>query len=127
MSEIEEMTRKLPVVRRDDDTLYIADSVMGVTGEFTKRVERKITVEGVYERVVYETEWQELERTACFCCTCFGSTDGFNNTDPYCRNHGWAGERPCEKHGTKGAARDDGEMPLSVQQYRAQSKGEMRD
>ena len=39
-------------------------------------------------------------RTNCFCCTC-GDREG---SDVACRNHGWAAQRPCEKHEMPGQA-----------------------
>lgn len=50
----------------------------------------------------------------CFCCSC-GDRDR-EGSDPFCRNHGWAGERPCEKHGSPGKVDDDGKMPSSVEE-----------
>jgi hypothetical protein len=77
-------------------------------------------------RTVYASAWAEIERTNCFCCTCPA-----NNTDPHCRNHGFAGRRPCEEHnlpGTKyqqehidnktGSLFRVDVMPQSVQAYR---------
>lgn len=65
-------------------------------------------------RVVTAPAWTE-DRTDCFCCSC----SEFGNSDPYCRNHGFAGERPCETHNMPGTPDDDGVMPESVQAYRA--------
>ena len=49
--------------------------------------------------------------TNCYCCSC-----GSQNDDPYCRNHGHAGMRPCETHGFAGSPDEgSGIMPLSVQ------------
>jgi hypothetical protein len=56
-------------------------------------------------------------RTDCYCCSC--GDDG--GVDPYCRNHGWAGSRPCEVHNMPGVVDDDNEMPESVQKKRANS------
>lgn len=63
----------------------------------------------IYQLLVVFTD-----RHTCYCCSCseFGS-------DPYCRNHGWAAERPCEDHGMPGVLDDDGHMPVSVQAARA--------
>lgn len=65
----------------------------------------------------------EIEaRDDCYCCSC--GDDEHIYPDIYCRNHGWAGERPCEVHKMPGSATHDtpeGEStePLeSVQQYR---------
>jgi hypothetical protein len=52
-------------------------------------------------------------RTNCFCCSC----DDQVGSDVYCRNHGFAGERPCELHGMPGVENDDGVMPKSVQAF----------
>jgi hypothetical protein len=65
-------------------------------------------------RKVYAGPWVEGERTDCFCCSCCE-----HHSDPFCRNHGWAGRRPCERHGTPGQADDEGFMPDSVQERRA--------
>jgi hypothetical protein len=78
----------------------------------TQWVERQDCVGYVRERTVTATEWVEVERTDCHCCSC--SVDGFA-VDPHCRNHGYYGERPCELHNMPGTAGDDGIMPDSVQ------------
>lgn len=52
-----------------------------------------------------------VERDNCYCCSC-GDLAG---SDPYCRNHGWAGERPCKVHGMPGQEDDEDDMPDSVQ------------
>lgn len=65
-------------------------------------------------------DWTE-ERDDCFCCSC-GDREG---SDHACRNHGYAGKRPCELHGMPGSTweaedgSDSGEMPASVQAARA--------
>lgn len=77
----------------------------------------------VEERTVTATGWTVKERTDCFCCSCDEDRPG---SDPACRNHGWAAERPCETHSMPGSPWDenagdlDGKMPASVQQYRNQ-------
>lgn len=43
----------------------------------------------VYELVLKVEEWED-----CFCCSC-GDRDG---PDAACRNHGFAGRRPCDRH-----------------------------
>jgi hypothetical protein len=52
-------------------------------------------------------------RTDCYCCSCpeFGG-------DPYCRDHGFAGERPCAEHEMPGTPDEAGVMPVSVQMER---------
>lgn len=68
-------------------------------------------------RVVAEP-WVE-ERTNCFCCSC----DELSS-DPACRNHGFAGTRPCEVHNMPGQPWDhSGEMPDSVQAHRVKAGG----
>lgn len=70
---------------------------------------------GLITTTVYQPILVIEHRETCFCCSCgdFGS-------DPACRNHGFAGTRPCELHGTPGTAWDDepGVMPASVQAAR---------
>jgi hypothetical protein len=94
------------------------------------RVERRVTIEAIYERTVIETPWVEVQRITCYCCSC-GDREG---SDPACRNHGFAAVRPCEEHGTPGSVWDadmgDGEplpdwhdtMPESVQEVRKRRK-----
>ena len=65
----------------------------------------------VYTRQVTAGPWVLAERTNCFCCSC-GDSPG---SDPYCRNHGWAGQRPCDRHNMPGQANEEGIMPDSVQ------------
>lgn len=75
--------------------------------------------------------WQlivEIEdRETCYCCSC-GEHPGH---DPYCRNHGFAGTRKCEKHEMPGDEFEcnwDTEEPnpnrplLSVQAERARGE-----
>lgn len=93
-------------------------------------IERNVTIEAVYERCVVQTEWVEVQRITCFCCSC-GEREG---SDPACRNHGFAAVRPCEEHGTPGSVWDadtgDGEplpdwhntMPESVQVIRRERR-----
>lgn len=54
------------------------------------------------------------DRDNCFCCSC-GEREG---SDPFCRNHGFAGLRPCESHNQPGVADEEGRMPDSVQDAR---------
>lgn len=63
-------------------------------------------------RTITRTAWTLHERTDCYCCSC-GHREG---SDPYCRNHGFAAERPCEVHKMAGVPDEDGKMPVSVQQ-----------
>lgn len=75
----------------------------------------------VKERKVTATEWVEVERTDCYCCSC----DDGPTIDPYCRNHGWYGERPCEVHNMPGSkGEDDEDMPESVQAVNVARKGD---
>lgn len=74
-------------------------------------------------RTVTATRWEECERTNCYCCSCCDDRQG---SDAACRNHGWAAQRPCEKHKLPGQPWDDtgdpnyaGLMPDSVQAHRA--------
>jgi hypothetical protein len=77
----------------------------------------------VEQRTVTATRWETKERTDCYCCSCHDDRPG---SDPACRNHGFAAQRPCETHNLPGQTWGDeagpalnGKMPLSVQQYRA--------
>lgn len=69
----------------------------------------------VRTRTVTASAWAET-RITCFCCSCPET----GSSDPYCRNHGFAGTRPCEKHDMPGDADEDGVMPASVQSRRNQ-------
>lgn len=69
-------------------------------------------------RILNPGDWVE-ERTNCFCCSC----DDYSH-DPYCRNHGFAGTRPCDTHKMPGAADEDGEMPESVDVVNARRRRE---
>lgn len=77
-------------------------------------------------RTIYASEWVVIERYDCYCCTCRNS-----NPDPHCRNHGFAGRRPCEEHLMPGKHYEQEHidrktgailraevMPQSVQAYR---------
>lgn len=65
--------------------------------------EESHTGEGIYRRLVMATPW-ELERTNCYCCTCYEDYySGMVSTDGYCRNHGMGfGTRPCDVHDLPG-------------------------
>lgn len=67
-------------------------------------------------RTVIAGPWRE-ERYNCFCCTC-EYTDAYSMSDAYCRNHGFAGERPCDIHNMPGQPDDDDKMPMPVGEYR---------
>jgi hypothetical protein len=73
-------------------------------------------------REVTATSWTVKERTDCYCCSCNYERPG---SDVACRNHGWAAQRPCEKHqmpgqtwGEEAGPELEGKMPASVQEYR---------
>lgn len=67
----------------------------------------------------------EITITNCYCCSCYEDDYGMVTSDPACRNHGFAAQRPCELHNMPGQPWDDygfdtdGKMPESVQQKRA--------
>jgi len=63
---------------------------------------------------VFQLVARITDRTTCYCCSC-GDRPG---SDPYCRNHGFAGARPCLDHDVPGQANEDGNMPDSVQAKR---------
>lgn len=63
-------------------------------------------------RTVTATEWVEIARVDCYCCSC-----GPSSTDPDCRNHGWDGRRPCERHSMAGDIASDGKLPLGVASF----------
>ncbi len=77
---------------------------------------------GLQRRVTYTmTERAEI-RDNCYCCSC-GDREG---SDAACRNHGFAGQRPCETHnmpgqewGDEASSELEGSMPESVQAERA--------
>lgn len=71
----------------------------------------------VRRRHVYATSWQTF-RVDCYCCSC----PDWGGPDPYCRNHGFAAERPCEVHNMPGTADEKGVMPESVQAERARNR-----
>lgn len=78
-------------------------------------------------RRVVAGAWLEA-RYNCYCCSCNSDGDHFITNDPACRNHGYAGKRPCELHGTPGTpwgAETEGTaifgtMPMSVQAFTKQ-------
>jgi len=57
------------------------------------------------------------DRKDCYCCSCGDTPD-----DPFCRNHGFAGTRPCDKHQMPGTPDEDGNMPESVQRHNLRRK-----
>lgn len=66
-----------------------------------------------HTREVTASKWHE-ERDNCFCCSC----PEHAYADPFCRNHGFAGSRPCEEHSMPGTPDEFGNMPRSVQSAR---------
>ncbi len=100
---------------------YRKDKVQYTAGGLTW-TEYRETPGLVEERTVTATSWSVKERTDCFCCSCDDERPG---SDPACRNHGWAAQRPCQTHnlpgqtwGDEAGPALDGVMPLSVQEYR---------
>lgn len=59
-----------------------------------------------YRREVTATQWEEYKRETCYCCSCPREYFGSTGIDPYCRNHGFAGSRTCERHGIRGSGID---------------------
>lgn len=99
--------------------------------ETSKQGDILVTTYNDYSGVVITTYYQPIlvveNRDNCFCCSCSETEYGQEVTDPYCRNHGYAGMRPCEKHDMPGQEDDEGVMPVSVQIKRRQdSKKESR-
>lgn len=85
-------------------------------------VEEERTPGLIRTRDVHAGPWFET-RTNCFCCSC-GDREG---SDAACRNHGYYGVRPCEKHGMPGYAWEGTEeMPESVQAERARQAARKR-
>lgn len=100
------------------------------------RLLKKISEPGLETIEVYVLQKVIRNRTDCYCCTCGLGDEGLGwaTIDAACRNHGYAGRRPCEYHGMPGDAWDnemigadaDAEevMPDSVQVYRARRERE---
>lgn len=86
-------------------------------GEVWEELER--TPGLVRARTVQAGPWFVKKRTNCFCCSCDQDEDGYIHHDFYCRNHGFAGLRPCEEHQMPGQKNEDGYMPSTVQAVRA--------
>lgn len=76
------------------------------------------TEPGIIRRRKVTADPWDVERTDCFCCSC----SDWGGSDPYCRNHGFAAERPCEVHQMPGTPNEAGVMPESVQAERARLK-----
>ena len=85
-------------------------------------VKRTTTLPGVVKTETYALVASITVRDDCFCCSCGDSQD------PYCRNHGFYGKRPCEEHKMSGSPIEDtDEMPESVQAERARQEGRHHD
>lgn len=100
--------------------------------DFTEEGDLLVKTEDHMTGLVTKTYYQQVlkieERTDCFCCSC---PNGYSD-DPACRNHGFAGKRPCLTHNMPGQVWDDDmmfgpegppadhvpEMPESVQWMR---------
>lgn len=86
--------------------------------EATNEAVYTYSVPGLTVTETYKLDSRIEERTDCFCCSCGDTPD-----DPYCRNHGYYGKRPCELHQMPGSPIEDtNEMPDSVQVERARRK-----
>lgn len=70
-----------------------------------------------YRREVTATKWEEYKRDDCFCCSCDYSDYG-TVSDPYCRNHGWAGGRACEIHNMRGTGKGPADLLLDGEVYK---------
>lgn len=73
-------------------------------------------------RIVVAEPWIN-SREDCYCCSCG------NGTDPYCRNHGHVGRRPCDTHGMPGSVDTDllsTEKYIAAQKIRVRAKGKIR-
>ncbi|WNO27771.1 hypothetical protein SEA_HUWBERT_19 [Microbacterium phage Huwbert] len=105
----------LKFLRREyDNSIYEVERTQMSNGAFVR--ERMVTIEAVFERVVWASDWRETERLTCHCCTCDEDYwSGYTTNDPACRNHGFAGTRPCDIHNLPGSTWEDtDEMPDSV-------------
>ncbi|MEG2887262.1 MAG: hypothetical protein RR853_09065 [Aurantimicrobium sp.] len=108
-----------------DAQVYEVKRVDLKNGSFV--TERRVTTTHSSERVVWESKWKETARFACHCCTCDEDYyTGQQYNDPYCRNHGYYGERPCDIHNLPGMlGEEDTEMPDSVLTVRKQQATEL--
>lgn len=86
--------------------IVVSNKTTTADGDQQWNEEEKVA-EGTYRRLVVATPWV-LERTHCFCCTCYEDYySGMTSTDAYCRNHGIGfGERPCDIHNLPGSPID---------------------
>lgn len=98
------------------------ETVKVLNGHVDTWTEYRNTPGLVEERIVNATSWRVKERTDCYCCSCDDERPG---SDPACRNHGFAAQRPCDTHNLPGETWGDeagfgleGKMPTSVQEYR---------
>lgn len=79
---------------------------------------RTVETPGLKVTETYQLVSRVEQRDDCFCCSCH------DTRDPYCRNHGFYGKRPCEAHAMPGSPIEDtDEMPDSVQVERARQEG----
>ena len=77
-----------------------------------------VNTPGLLVTTVYVPVVTIESRDNCYCCSCFEADDQGTQRDPYCRNHGWMGERPCEDHDMPGTVDEDMEALVSVQAKR---------
>ena len=80
-------------------------------GEQTGILLTSVEEPGLKTLYIYELIATVVDRSDCFCCSC----EDREGSDVFCRNHGWFGARPCEKHDMPGKASEDGFMPLSIE------------
>lgn len=104
---------------------------MGIYPRYSKTEEKPLDPQGVpgsvytrgwteyreepgvtYVRNIIATDWHEFQRDTCFCCSC---EDEHTGSDVYCRNHGFAGERPCEVHNMPGSGYDIDDNPIELE------------
>ena len=103
---------------RDAETKH---ALTGLDYAMGRDVEITVSEPGLeYTIVVKGADWVE-KRTDCFCCSCSEDEWGHISPDVACRNHGFAGKRPCRAHNMPGSEYDPemgGGMPDSVQKHR---------
>ncbi|AVR56891.1 hypothetical protein PBI_TRISCUIT_18 [Microbacterium phage Triscuit] len=100
--------------REYDASVYEVSRTQLANGSFVR--ERRVTTTHSSERMVWASDWRETARFACHCCTCDEDYwSGHTTNDPYCRNHGFYGTRPCDIHNLPGSmGEEDTKMPDSV-------------
>lgn len=114
---MDDFVRQIRLATRFDQEFIDQYMTDPINEEVIRQFENRVQV--VFRRAMDHAGRPFYRRTnQCLCCSC-SDVSNLHITDPYCRNHGFAGSRPCEEHNSPGMPDEEGNMPESVQKRRS--------